>query len=189
MVDLSRFDNSNFRRGTSRPIEFLWWVVRSLLFAPWIPIPSACKVVALRAFGARVGRGVVIRSRVNVSFPWNLTIGDHVWIGDEVYILSLAKVVIGNHVCISQRAFLCTGNHDYRSVTFDLKVAPIALQDGCWIGAGAQVGPGVTIGRLAVLGFGSVATGDLEPQMIHRGSPAAKYRARFPESYRAGTTD
>jgi len=66
---LDRYDNSDFKRGAPRLSESLWWVVRSLLFAPWFPIPSGIKVAALRAFGARVGRGVVIRSRVNITFP------------------------------------------------------------------------------------------------------------------------
>lgn len=120
-------------------------MVRSLLFAPWFPVPSPLKVSALRIFGARIGRGVVIRSRVNVTFPWRLEIGDYVWIGDEVLILSLAKVAIGSHCCISQRAFLCTGSHDFGKETFDLIVRPIEIGDGCWIGAGAFVGPGANI--------------------------------------------
>ena len=116
---LDRFNNSDFERGASRLKEGCWWIVRSLLFAPWFPLPSSLKVTTLRLFGARVGEGVVIRSRVNITFPWKLSIGNHVWIGDEVMILSLAPVVIASHVCISQRAFLCTGFHKFHTETFD----------------------------------------------------------------------
>lgn len=145
MIDLSRFDNSAFDRGAPRWMEGLWWVVRSLLFAPWFPVPSPLKVAALRAFGARVGEGVVIRSRVNITFPWRLEIGDHVWIGDEVMILSLDRVVIGSHVCLSQRAFLCTGSHDFSKTSFDLITRPITIGDHCWIAAQAFVAPGVDL--------------------------------------------
>jgi putative colanic acid biosynthesis acetyltransferase WcaF len=123
----------------------MWWLCRSLLFAPWFPIPSSVKVVALKVFGARVGSNVVIRSRVNITMPWRLEIGDHVWIGDEVFILSLDRVRIGSHVCLSQRAFLCTGNHDFKKETFDLTTAPIDIGEGCWIAACAFVGPGTVL--------------------------------------------
>jgi putative colanic acid biosynthesis acetyltransferase WcaF len=145
MLDLSKFNNATFDRGAPAWKEALWWVFRSLCFAPWFPVPSPIKVAMLRCFGARVGEGVVIRSRVNVTMPWRVEIGDHVWIGDEVLILSLDRVVIGSNVCISQRAFLCTGNHDFRSEGFDLVTKPIEIGNSCWIGACAFVPPGAGI--------------------------------------------
>jgi len=69
----------------------------------------------------------------------------------------------------SQRAFLCTGNHNYKSPTFDLIVKPIHVEQGAWIGACAFVGPVVTVGSHAVLTAGSVATDDLQPFGIYRG--------------------
>ena len=145
MIDLAKFDNSAFDRGAPAWKEALWWLVRSVLFAPWLPVPSALKVAVLRAFGAKVGKCVVIRNRVNITFPWKLTIGDHVWLGDEVLILSLDRVVIGSNVCISQRAFLCTGSHDFSKEAFDLITRPIEIGDGCWIAAQAFVGPGAVL--------------------------------------------
>jgi putative colanic acid biosynthesis acetyltransferase WcaF len=146
MIDLSQFDNGDFQRGASRLKELAWWFARSLFFAGWFPLPSALKVRILRLFGAKVGKGVVIRSRVDISFPWRLSLGDHVWVGDEVKILSLAEVEVGSHVCLSQRAFLCTGSHDFGSTAFDLRTGPIRIGPGCWIGAQAFVGPGVVFG-------------------------------------------
>ena len=145
MIDLSRYKNSAFDRGAPVWKEALWWLVRSLLFAPWFPLPSEWKVAALRAFGAKVGEGVVIRSRVNITFPWRLEIGDHVWIGDEVLILSLDQVTIGSNVCLSQRAFLCTGSHDFSREGFDLITKPITIGAGCWIAAQAFVAPGTEL--------------------------------------------
>lgn len=145
MIQLSAFNNQSFSRGASRWKEALWWIARSLLFAPWFPVPSPFKVACLRMFGARVGKRVVIRSRVNISFPWRLEIGTDVWIGDEVSILSLSPVVIGSNVCISQGAFLCTGSHDFAKESFDLITRPIEIGSGCWICARAFIGPGVTL--------------------------------------------
>jgi putative colanic acid biosynthesis acetyltransferase WcaF len=171
-MDLSRFQNPEFSRGASAFKEVLWWVVRSMLFAPWCPLPSALKCIALRSFGAKVGRGVVIRSRVNITFPWRVEIGDHVWIGDEVSILSLAPVRIGRSVCLSQRAFLCTGSHDFRSRAFDLVVKPIEIGEGSWIAAGVFIGPGVRIGNNTLCAAGSVVVRDAGPDSIVAGNPA-----------------
>jgi len=170
---LDRYDNSDFSRGASKLTELLWWVVRSLLFAPWFPIPSAIKVAALRLFGAKVGRGVVIRSRVNITFPWRLAIADHVWIGEEVMILSLATVTIAAHVCISQRAFLCTGSHKFRSDNFDLVTRPITIGEGCWVAANAFIGPGVTLAPGTLCSAGAVVLRNSGPGDVLSGNPAS----------------
>jgi len=173
MIDLSRFSNAGFPRGASAGKELLWWLVRSLLFMPAFPVPSALKAAALRCFGAKVGRGVVIRSRVNITFPWRLEIGDHAWIGDEVLILSLDRVVIGANTCVSQRAFLCTGSHDFSKEAFDLVTAPIRIGESCWIGAQCFVGPGVEFGPGSRCLAGAVVVKNVPAQTTVKGTPAA----------------
>ena len=177
-VDLSQFSNPDFDRGASRFKEALWLLVSCLFFAPAAPWSSAFRVFWLRVFGARIGRGVVIKPQVKITFPWKLTLGDHVWLGEECWLLNLEKIIIADNVCLSQRAFLCTGNHNYKSPTFDLIVKPIQVEAGAWIGAGAFVGPGVTVGNHAVLAAGSVATDDLQPYGIYRGNPAVLVKQR-----------
>jgi putative colanic acid biosynthesis acetyltransferase WcaF len=81
-------------------------------------------------------------------------------------------------VCISQRAFLCTGNHNFASPKFDLIVKPITIESGSWVGAGSWVGPGVKIGTHAVLTMGSVATTNLGANGIYRGNPATLVKER-----------
>ena len=171
-MDLSVYDNSDFDRGAPRWREALWVLVRVVFFQNPIPWPSALRVFFLRMFGAQVGQGVIIRSNVNISFPWRLRTGDHVWIGEDVGILSLAEVSIGSNVCISQRAYLCTGSHDFRGNDFKLKVAPITVHDGSWIAAATFIGPGVEIGSGSVVAAGSVVTRDVPPLAMVRGNPA-----------------
>lgn len=174
--DLSRFSNRDFQRGASSCTEALWVAVKCLVFTTGWPLPSRFKNFLLRLFGAKVGRGVVIRSRVDITFPWKLQIGDHVWIGEGVRILNLAPVEIGSHVCISQEAFLCTGSHDMRKASFDLIAKPIRVKDGAWIAARAFVAPGVTIGAQAVVFAGAILSADVADHFLVRGNPALPVR-------------
>ena len=134
-------------------------------------MPSRLRVVLLRLFGAKVGVGVVVREGVKVSFPWRLTIGDYVWIGENVSILSLAEVTIESNCCISQHAFLCTGSHDFSQPTFDLITKPITIKSGSWIAANSFVAPGVTIGPNSMCAAGSVVVRDVPPDQIVGGNP------------------
>ena len=145
MIRLDQYDNSDFDRGAGRVKEFAWILTKTLFFLPPWPFPSSIRCALLRLFGAEIGEGVIVRSRVNITFPWRLKIGDHVWIGEEALILSLGQVTIGSHCCISQRAFLCTGSHRFDKTTFDLITAPIDIGDSSWIAACAFVGPGVNL--------------------------------------------
>jgi len=132
----------------------------------------------LRLFGAKVGVGVTIKPSVNVKYPWLLEIGNHVWIGEEVWIDNLTTVKIGNNCCLSQGAMLLTGSHNYKLDTFDLIVSKIELKDSVWIGAQAVVCPGVTCFENSVLSVASVATKNLEAGMIYQGNPAEIKRKR-----------
>src|SRR5213596_1430513 len=165
-MDLSIYDNSDFDRGASRWKEAVWILVRFLFFQNAFPWPSLLRCALLRTFGAKIGRAVVIRANVNISFPWRLTIGDHVWVGEDVGILSLAPVTIESNVCISQRAYLCTGSHAFRREDFKLKVAPITVRTGSWVGAVAFVGPGVEVGTGAVVSAGSVVFETVPPNTL-----------------------
>jgi putative colanic acid biosynthesis acetyltransferase WcaF len=170
--DLAAFRATGFDRGAAAWKEALWLLVKWAFFQTVLPWPSAWRAFLLRLFGATVGRGVVIRGNVNITFPWRVTLGDQVWLGEEVLILSLAPVVIEDSVCVSQRAFLCTGSHDYTKVAFDLIVKPITLRRGAWVAAQAFVAPGVEIGAGSVLSAGSVAVENVPPGVIVRGNPA-----------------
>jgi putative colanic acid biosynthesis acetyltransferase WcaF len=177
-MDLLAFEanKADFDRGAPRWKEALWGLVRILFFlSPW-PWPSAFKAALLRSFGAEIGRGVVIRPRVHITFPWRLKVGDHSWIGEEVLILNLAPVHIGAHCCLSQRAFLCTGSHDFRAASFPLVTAPIQILDRSWIAAGCFVAPGLTVGPDAMASAGSVVTRDIPRLSIVAGNPAKPIR-------------
>ena len=180
-VDLSSYSAARFDRGAGKLRESLWLLVSLLLFQLCPLKLSALKRCVLRLFGAKVGRGVVIKPNVKITFPWKLEIGDHVWLGEECWLLNLDRIVIGSNVCVSQRAFVCTGSHNYKLSSFDLIVKPITVEDGAWLGAACWVGPGVTVGSHAVLTAGSVATKAVEPWGIYQGNPAVLVKQRAME--------
>lgn len=177
-TDLSKYNNQWFKPGNSVK-RFFWYFINLIYFKnPFNPF-SKLKIFWLRVFGAKVGKGVVIKPAVNIKYPWLLEIGNHVWIGEHVWIDNLTKVKIGNNVCISQGALILCGNHNYKKSTFDLIVGEIKLEDGVWIGAKSIVTPRITCGTHAILTAGSVATSNLDAYTIYQGNPAVKIRERI----------
>jgi len=177
-MNLAHYDNSAYDPGAGIAKRTLWYIVNALLFHSWLWPESRFKRAVLRAFGARVGDNVVIKPRVNIKYPWNLQLGDHVWLGEGVWIDSLAPVRIASNVCLSQEAYLLTGNHNYKDPAFGLVVEEIRIEDGVWIGARAMVCPGVHVRRNTVLTVGSVLHSDSVEGGIYRGNPAQLVRQR-----------
>ena len=180
MTDLSKYENNWYKAeiGASSLKQICWYFINVVFFInPLNPINSL-KVFLLKLFGGKIGIGVMIKPGVNIKYPWKLKIGNHSWIGENVWIDNLAEVIIGSNVCLSQGALLLTGNHNYKSNSFDLMIGKIILEDGVWIGAKTVVCPGVTCKSHSVLSVGSVATRDLEEYTIYQGNPATAIRKR-----------
>jgi len=176
-TNLSTYNNNWYQPGSSIK-RFLWYFINELFLKNRFNPSSSIKVFWLKCFGAKIGSDVVIKPAVNIKYPWKLNIGDHVWIGEDVWIDNLDIVSISDNVCISQGAFLICGNHNYKMSSFDLIIKPISLEAGAWIGAKSIVGPGVIVGSHAVLSLGSVTSTNLEPNSIYRGNPAIKVKTR-----------
>jgi putative colanic acid biosynthesis acetyltransferase WcaF len=174
------FDTSiGYELGRSVLVFAAWQGVKWLFLKTVFPWPSGVKVGLLRLFGAKVGKGVCIKPQVNIHLPWKLTVGDFAWIGEEAFILNFEPVKIGSSACISQRAFLCGGNHDYRDPAMKYRNGPIMIGDGAWVGAQVFVGPGVTIGVDAVVTAGNIVTKDLPAGMVCSGNPCVPVKARW----------
>jgi putative colanic acid biosynthesis acetyltransferase WcaF len=177
-VNLAEYRPNGLDRGKPVAIEALWMVVSVLLFRHSLALGNGFKRFLLRLFGAKIGDGVIIKPGVRIKFPWKLSVGDHAWIGEGVWIDNLDSVTIKSHACISQEAMLVCGNHDYSKRGFDLITGGITVEIGAWIASRAIVGPGVTVGTHAVLTAGSVATKSLDPYGIYRGNPAIRTGTR-----------
>ena len=177
-TDLSSYNNSWYKPGASFFKRTVWFYINAVVFKTSLLPSNGIKAFLLRLFGAKIGKMVELKPCINIKYPWFLEIGDHTWIGEDVWIDNLTFIRIGSNVCISQGAMLLTGNHNYSKTAFDLMVKPITLEDGAWIGAKAVVCPGVIVQSHAVLAVGSIATKNLEPYGIYQGNPAVKIKDR-----------
>jgi putative colanic acid biosynthesis acetyltransferase WcaF len=187
-TDLSKFTTGNYKGGPRWKVG-LWYLINYYIFYSHVPWPATLKSTLLRWFGARVGEGLVIKTMVRIKYPWRLSIGDHCWIGESVWIDNLEQVTIGNHVCLSQGALLLTGNHDYTIESFPYRLGQIVLEDGVWIGAQSVVCPGTTCKSHSILTVQSVASRQLEGYGIYTGNPAKWVRKRsFSKSILANMT-
>jgi len=176
-VDLSSFKNPEFNPGN--PVKrAVWFFVNIMIFQSYLIPFYGIKRIILRAFGARVGKKVVIKPAVNIKYPWHLEIGDNTWIGEKVWIDNLDKVIIGANCCISQHAMILIGNHNYKLTTFNLIINPVYIEDGVWLGAYSIITGGVKCKSHSILSVGSVSSKNLEAYTIYRGNPAIEVGKR-----------
>jgi len=175
------FDNfkDEVSPGIFRKFRYAFWLlISNVFFLTNIPYPNFTKVFILKCFGCKVGKNVVIKPWVKIKFPWMLTLGSSVWLGESVWIDNISEIKIGNNVCISQGALLITGNHNYSSEKFELISKPIIIEDGVWVCAKTIVIGGVTLRSHAVLAINSLASKDLESYSIYSGNPAVFIKKR-----------
>jgi putative colanic acid biosynthesis acetyltransferase WcaF len=172
------FDKGTYDPGASSLKIYCWYLVSMTIFRSGLIPFSVILVFLLRLFGAKIGKSVRIKPYIHIRYPWKLSVGDYSWLAD-CYIDNIEKITIGSNVCVSQHAMLQTGNHNYKTVTFNLITKPIILEDGVWISARAVVCPGVIAFSHAVLSVGAIAKQDLEAYYIYQGNPAEKVRKRL----------
>ncbi len=177
-VRLAEFRLTGFDHGRSYFVRIIWFFVNALVLQNPLNPLSGVKRFVLKLFGAKIGVGVNFKPRVNVKHPWRLIIGDYVWIGEGVWIDNLECVTIGSNCCISQGAYLCTGNHDWTDPRFSTITRPIVIEDGVWVGACAIVLPGVTMASHSIVAAGSVLCNDTQAYMIYQGNPAVAIKER-----------
>ena len=176
--DLARYDNRWYSPGRNLFVRSLWFFLGLPILRSSVNPSSALRRGLLRLFGARIGKNVVVKPGVVVKYPWLLSVGENSWLGESVWIDNVAQVDIGPNVCISQGAYLCTGNHSWSDPAFGLVLGPIAVQQGAWLGARSIICPSVQIGERAVICAGSVATRNVPADEVHAGNPAQFVRIR-----------
>lgn len=159
---LSTFTGRSHNRGAGL-IKAAMWVLLGQGLTRQVWVPARARVACLRAFGADIAPGVLIRHDVRIHWPWKLSVGADSWIGVGVWILNLEPVHIGRDVCISQEVMLCTGSHQADDPAFEYDNAAIWIEDEAWVAVRATVLRGVRIGAGAVVGASALVVKDVPP--------------------------
>lgn len=162
----------------NRVFRGVWGLTWGLL-ASWTPPPlHAWRRLLLRLFGAKLAPSARVYGSARIWYPPHLEMGRYAVMGWDTNCYCMAKITIGDHAVVSQRAHLCAGTHDVDDPHFQLVAKPITIEAHAWVAADAFVGPGVTVREGAVLGARGVAFKDLEPWTIYGGNPAKPLRRR-----------
>jgi maltose O-acetyltransferase len=130
----------------------------------------------LRLAGVDFARSARIVSSARIVIT-SVSIGEDTYIGEEVLITGneTARITIGNNVDLGPRVVITSGTHELDMISPHSaglgKGAPVRIEDGVWIGANSTILPGVTIGRKAVIGAGSVVNRDIPAFSVAVGNP------------------
>jgi putative colanic acid biosynthesis acetyltransferase WcaF len=175
---LDKFKVPSGFRGRAAGIVQLWWLVQATLFRFSPQFAYGFRRSLLRLFGARVGAGVIIRPTATFTYPWKVAIGEHAWVGDDVVVYSLGTIEIGAHAVVSQRCYLCAGDHDYEIDSFPIRGRSISVGAQAWVAADVFIAPGVSIGEGAVVGARSSVFSDMPARMVCFGYPCRPQKPR-----------
>lgn len=168
----------NFR-GRNAIVVQCWWFVQSVLFRNSPQFMYGFRRFLLRLFGAKIGKKVIIRPTVRITYPWKVSIGDYSWIGDDVVLYSLGEIEIGKNVVISQKSYICAASHDYLQSDFPIFAKTVVIKDECWLATDVFVAPGITIHKGTVVGSRSSVYRDLPGNKVCVGNPAEIVRDRI----------
>lgn len=178
-LDLKNYKNRHSAK--SKIARAIWNIVCVCMFRTTPEhsgIFNKWRVFLLRCFGAKIGKGCVVKSSCEIWQPWKLELGNYVALGEHAICYTVDKIKIGPQTTVSREAFLCCAGHDISSPIMELTYAPITIGSNCWVAGRAIVMPGVTIGDGAVVGAGAVVTGDVAPWMVVGGNPAKFIKKR-----------
>lgn len=127
----------------------------------------------------KFGQGAVLKPSLRCDYGFNISIGERTFINYDCVLLDCNRISIGSEVQFAPGVHIYTATHplDAKVRRAGLESAlPVTIEDGAWLGGGAIVCPGVTIGENCVVGAGSVVTRDLPANVLAVGNPCRVIR-------------
>ena len=123
---------------------------------------------------AQCGKRFWVFGRIRMDMPEKIYIGDRVSLNDGVFLIGRDEIRLGHGVTLSPHVLVTSASMDVHQglPPYPRATGPVVLEDGVWVGAGAIVLPGVTIGRNAVIAAGSVVNKDVPAGHLYGGVPA-----------------
>ena len=122
-------------------------------------------------FYNQIGKNSVVNNQLTVVLPKNVTIGSAVTVMNGALMMAAGGITIEDKVMIAANVQLISNNHDpYEREVITCR--PIKIKYGAWVGAGATILPGVTVGKYAIVGANSVVNKDIPDYAVAVGSPA-----------------
>ncbi|ETK89037.1 hypothetical protein F441_06944 [Phytophthora nicotianae CJ01A1] len=135
--------------------------------------PEAQEILT-KMLGAK-GRDCLVDIPFRCDCGSNTRLGDNVYMNSNCVLLDEGEITIGNRVMLAPNVQLYTATHplepNTRATGYE-RTKSITIEDDVWIGGSVVVVPGVTIGRGAVIGAGSVVTKNVPPMCVYAGNPA-----------------
>jgi len=122
-------------------------------------------------FYNQIGENSVVNNQLTVVVPKNVTIGSGVTVMNGALMMAAGGITIEDNVMIAANVQLISNNHD----PYDRQILtckPVLIKYGAWVGAGATILPGVTVGKYAIIGANSVVNKDIPDYAVAVGSPA-----------------
>lgn len=145
--------------------------------------PPFARNLVFKLVFKKVGKNCLLDYKTFFRYPSRISIGDNVTINRECalyasYMVKNVEIKIGNNVALSPHVRIFTATHDYSTLDLDDIAASVIIEDFAWIGGGAIILPGVTIGEGAVIGAGSIVSKNIPPYCVAVGNPARVIKSR-----------
>lgn len=147
------------------------------------PLPSFTRKLIFKFVFKKIGKNCLLDYKTYFRYPSRISLGDNVTINRDCalyasYFVDNVEIRIGNNVALSPHVRIFTATHDYSTLNLEDIAASVIIEDYAWVGGGAIILPGVTIGKGAIIGAGSIVSKNVEPYSVVAGNPARKIKDR-----------